>query len=345
MVSFLADERRTLNWIYAVAFPMSIADLILTRRMCGRMLAGVVLAGLRRSADAADLAGGSRLTWESEPGPATGHERRYRATAQILVFSLPLVRWPNVGGGSAAWRESSSPNDGELRLLEFTGFSRPERAAGLNRLGFIRELSRVSAGNTAESIYFGLMTASPEETAEEARKSLHSKAKEAAYTAIDGRLTAGSVETVVAHFMAPANWSADNRNELIQLARKALAVTPPRPPEREAHGAEVRSFLETLANALRQTGPVEARFAYAGRFYKLWLEKAPDAKATTNFRERGLVSANTQVLRASGKLRREAGGKESNFRLWVEEGAARPLPLRIEYQARAFLRLIFEAEG
>jgi hypothetical protein len=33
------------------------------------------------------------------------------------------------------------------------------------------------------------------------------------------------------------------------------------------------------------------------------------------------------------------------FRLWIEEGAPRPLPLRIEYQPKSFLRLTFEAVG
>jgi hypothetical protein len=285
------------------------------------------------------------LNWAQEPPADSGRERQYRATAQILVLSIPLVHWPNVGGGRAVWRETERPQKQGVRLLEFSGFSRPERAGGLNRLGFIQEISRLGENGAGESLYFGLMTASPEETAEDAKKALHSQAKQAAYTAIDGRIGDGMVDTVVAHFEAPSHWSVSNRNELIDLARKALAMTPARPTEGKTGGVEVRPFLETLADALRPNGPAEARFAYAGRFYRLSIQKAPDAKATANYRQRGLIGATAQVVRATGKLRRETGGKESNFRLWVEEGAARPLPLRIDYQARAFLRLVFEAEG
>jgi hypothetical protein len=311
--------------------------------MCGRILTGAALSGLVRQGSTADLAVTTRLSWDAAPGPEAGRERQYRATAQILVLSLPLIRWPNVGGGSVIWRESSSPENGILRLLEFTGYSNPEHAAGLNRLGFLREISRVTPGGAAESLYFGLMTASPEETAEQARQALHPKGKEAAYTAIDGRLDGAGVETVMAHFMAPAHWSVANRNDLIQLARAALAMTPPRAPEGGARAAEIRPFLETLAAALRPEAPPEARFAYAGRFYRLSLQKSADPKATASFQQRGLVAGGKQVLRASGKLRRESGGKETNFRLWVEGGAAQPLPLRIEYQAKSYLRLIFEA--
>jgi hypothetical protein len=317
---------------------------LLTRRTASQVLAGAMLGRLFPRGRAADLAAIQHLSWDAAPGPAGGLERRYLAHAQVLVLSLPIVRWPNVGGGSAVWREISSPEKSVLRFLEFTGFSNPARAAGLNRMGFIREISRVQ-GSAGESLYFGLMTASPEETAEEARKALHPKGKQAAYTAIDGRLDGAGVATVVAHFTAPSQWSVANRNDLIQLARTALAMTPPRAPEGEARGGEIRPFLQTLADALRAADSAERRFAYAGRFYRLSLERAPDPKATTAFRQRGLAGSGKQVVRVSGKLRRESGGKQTNFRLWVEDGAAQPVPLRIEYQAKSYLRLIFEAEA
>ena len=319
---------------------MTLAKVLLSRRRCGQVLAGAVFNRWFRRAFASER----HLNWGAAPGPGEGHERRYRATAQILVLSLPLVRWSNVGGGSAVWRDAGSPDDGLLRFLEFTGFSNPEHAAGLNRLGFIREMSRLKPGTAAECLYFGLMTASPEETAEEARQSLHPKSKEAAYTAIDGHLDGAGMETVIAHFTAPANWSVANRNDLVQLARTALAATPSRTPEGDARG-EIRPFLVTLADALRQAAPAQARFVYGGRFYRLSLQRSPDPKTTGSFRQRGLLDVGKQLVRVSGKLRRESGGKETDFRLWVEDGAAQPLPLRIEYQARSYLRLIFDAEA
>ena len=50
-------------------------------------------------------------------------------------------------------------------------------------------------------------------------------------------------------------------------------------------------------------------------------------------------------LRIAGSLWAAGGGRPIEFRLWVEEGAARPLPLRIEYQPKSYLRLTFEATG
>jgi hypothetical protein len=68
-----------------------------------------------------------------------------------------------------------------------------------------------------------------------------------------------------------------------------------------------------------------------------------DAKATAYFRERRLIAVPAEVVRVTGRLRREPGGKETEFRLWIPSGADRPLPLRIEYQAKSYLRLVFEA--
>jgi len=49
------------------------------------------------------------------------------------------------------------------------------------------------------------------------------------------------------------------------------------------------------------------------------------------------------VARLAGKVRRESGGKETDFRLWIEEGAEQPLPLRIDFQPKSYLRLVMEA--
>jgi hypothetical protein len=89
----------------------------------------------------------------------------------------------------------------------------------------------------------------------------------------------------------------------------------------------------------------QTQYVYNGRLYRLWIRYAPDPKAASYFRERGIVRAGVGVVRVSGKVRRETGGKETEFRLWIEEGAALPMPLRIDFQPKAYLRLVMEAEA
>ena len=307
---------------------------MLSRRTFGRLLAGAVLA---RPANASPL-DADRLTWNVDATPDLSLERRYRADAFVLLLGVPVLHREAVGGGSVIWREFGT--DRPTRLLEFNGFSSPERAAGLNRMGFIREMARTGVRDR-ECLYFGLMTSSPEESAEAARKALHSTAKEQAYTAIDARMQDDASETAIAHFTAPAAMSASHTAELMNLARQALGSVEKAALVR-TRGEYSPSFLQVLAELLSRPDRQEGRYFYSGRSYRLGLTRADDMKATVRFRERGLIAAPAKAVRISGRLRREAGGKETEFRLWISDAAARPLPLSIEYRAKSYLRLVFE---
>jgi hypothetical protein len=313
---------------------------VFTRRRFHRIFAGAVLFG-RRLLRAAD---DSRLTWEASPDTASGTVRRYRADAEVTVLSVPLLRRRGVGDGSAGWCDSAE--DGAVvRSLEFTGRSVPERSGGLNRFGFIQELSRTGAGTYAEAMYFGLMTTSPEETVADARKSLHATSREASYSAIEGHLAAGSIETAGTRFIAPSPGSPAEQNELIDRARRALLEAPRKKSNLGSAESTPQPFLHALARMLSHAGSSEARYAYNGRFYHLRVEKAPDPKAAAAFQELRLIGDNAEVTRISGYLSREEGGKPIEFRLWIEQGVPRPLPLRIEYQPKSYLRLTFEAQA
>ena len=313
----------------------------LTRRNFGRICTIALLFG-KRCLRAGE---GSPLAWVAQPDPSTGLERRYRADAQVILLSIPLLRRQGVGDGAAIWRESTAVDGARVRLLEFSGRSEPERAAGLNRFGFVRELSRTADRERTESIYFGLMTASPEESAAEARRALHPTAKDALYSAVEGHIAAGIIETTGARFVAPARTSAADRNELIGRARQALSGAPKRKAEYHSVEGAPWPFLHALAGLLNRPGSSETQYAYNGRLYRLRVGRSQDPKAASYFREQRLIPPTAAVTRVSGTLRREEGGAPTEFRLWIEEGTPRPLPLRIEYQPKSYLRLTFEAQG
>lgn len=308
----------------------------MTRRAWARLAGMTLLAAARWKARAADS------TLDAPALDRRGCERRYRVDAQVVVFSVPLIRRGGVGAATAAWRESSQ-EDGGTRFLEFAASSLPGRAAGLNRLGFIQERIRFTEGGIVEAIYFGLMTASAEESAEEARRALHSTASQAAYTAVDARIQKRSMETTTAHFTAPSAFSLGHRAQLEQMARQALAATPRQFVDLSPDGVPPPPFLEALAGLLRQPNGGEGRYVYNGRLYRLRLRRAADSKAGEHFRARGLASG--PVIAATGALQRAGGGKQIDFRLWVEESSAHPVPLRIEYQPKSYLWLTFEAEA
>jgi len=310
-----------------------------TRRSFGWICAGGLFAGGRvlRAKEAAPL------TWAVVPDSKVGTVRRYRADAQVILLSIPVLHRNGVGDGSAIWRESTAEEGVAIRLLEFTGRSAPEHAAGLNRFGFIQELSRTVGGMYAESIYFGMMTSSPEENAAEARKALHSNAKEIPFSAIEARIAGRCIESTAAHFTAPARTSAADRGTLIECARQALSGAPKMKEDLHTVEPTPRPFLHALANLLSCPNDSQAEYAYNSHVYSLRVKRSADPKAAAAFREQHLIPPAANVTRISGTLCRQNGGKPIDFKLWIEEGAAQPLPLRIEYQPKPYLRLTFEA--
>src|SRR4029077_6069977 len=56
---------------------MTFVKLAITRRMCGRMLAGAALSGVFGGSAAADTGSADRLNWGAEPSTDAGKERRY----------------------------------------------------------------------------------------------------------------------------------------------------------------------------------------------------------------------------------------------------------------------------
>jgi hypothetical protein len=131
--------------------------------------------------------------------------------------------------------------------------------------------------------------------------------------------------------------------ELLGVAQQALSVAPKKPPEFDPGTAPQRTFLQALADLLQDPARDYSRYVYNARAYGLWLRRSPDPKATAYFRGRHLMASDATVVRAEGRLRRDTGGKETNFQIWFEQ-TARPIPLRIEYQAKPYLRLVFEAD-
>jgi hypothetical protein len=312
-----------------------------TRRYFAGICLGALFSGRRRLFATEDAV----LTWKAKPDASTGSERRYRADAQVIVLSIPILHRTGVGDGATIWRESTAGDGEALRFLEFTGRSAPERAAGLNRFGFIQELSRTADRTHTESIYFGLMTSSPEESAADARKALQSNAKEVSFSVIQARIAAGSIETADSRFLAPARMSAVDRDALIETARQSLLSAPSK-TEKVPAEAMPQPFLHAIADLVsRPDASSHTQYAYSGRRYSLRMDRSADPKATADFRARHLISPTATVARVSGKLCREGGNKPIDFRLWIEEGVSRPLPLRIEYQPKSYLRLAFEALG
>ena len=227
--------------------------------------------------------------------------------------------------------------DGVSRFLRFAGSSWPERAHGLDRAGYIEETVRLRQGSLVSARYFGVMTRSAEQTAEQARSALAARGPVQTFAAIEGASLPENSETASAAFEFPRgsgerNWSGASGNGAPLVGRRAASGSPA--IRRMTCGGPTPTFLYALVCAMESR---EARlkriFVYGDRQMWLETEKAADARVGRE------LAAGAPVFRISGTICTRNGEVLAVFRLWFE--AEKIVPLRIDYQPRSFLRLSF----
>jgi hypothetical protein len=302
-----------------------------------RGLAGFLLAPLFRLHGQSTATAAAAVLPSPHEGtalaPSRITSRTYRADAVILLLGIAIYRRPAVGGGHASLEETG---DGASlrRTLFFAAGSDPQRAHGLSRLGWIREVVLGPASTPSESAYFGILTASPEESLEHARKSVDATpSSNSTFNAVSGRNTAGHSRSAVTHFefAAAANWAdrslidhaQSTFHENISWRETSWPKLPDQPPP---------TFLLQLATLLKQrTRRAVGRYVYNEQEYLLELDM-PQPGGTRE-----------HLLPFHGKIRNLGTGRETPFRLWLADTSDSIVPVRIEFQARSFLRLTFEA--
>jgi hypothetical protein len=287
-----------------------------------RDLAKILLAPLFRS-----------LQLNGQPAASSRTaSRTYRCDAVIPFFGITIFRRTGVGGGQASLEETGEGAD-LRRTLFFAAGSDPKRAHGLSRLGWMREVVLGPSSSPSEAAYFGVLSASPEESLEHARKSVDaSPGARGVFAAVNGRNTAGHSRSAVTHFeyAASALW---NDRGLIEQAQSAFS---PGANWRETAWPKVPNqtpptFLLAMAVLLKQRSRRGvSRYVYNEQEYQLELDWLP----VGHNRER--------LLPVKGKIRNLRTGFETPFRLWLDEASDSIVPVRFEVQPRSFLRLAFE---
>lgn len=281
----------------------------MTRREAFRLLTGVCVSGVGSAS-------------------GTGHVTEYRATATILLLSIPLFSRDGVGGGYFRFEESSLGAEKQVRL-EFAAGSVPERAAGLSRLGMFEELIVESGGSLKSAAYFGFMSASGEQNLEQAKAALKQNVP-GSFTAIRGRIQAGRIwnRLIRINGLPQANWTA--RQTLAHEIRARMeAQTGGETQVESGPGQAPCTFLYAVRRAMAAREPVtEQHFVHNGELLVL---------RTTLRAER-----DRKESRVSGQIRAKGGKELSSFQLWFDPAAAIPVPLRFEFRPRSFLRLRFD---
>jgi len=257
--------------------------------------------------------------------------RAYRADAVILFLGISIYRRAGVGDGKASLEETG---EGATlrRTLFFAAGSDPKRAHGLSRLGWMREVVLGSATTPLEITYSGVLTSSPEESLEHARKSVAAPSSgRSFFSAVSGRNTTGRSRSAITHFDfgASAVWTdralIDRAESTFDASAMWRETSWPNLPDQAPP-----TFLYQLATLLRKRSrSASGRYVYGEQEYLLGLE--------------ALQPGRERLVPVRGKIRNLRTGYETPFRLWLDEASGSVVPVRFEFQPRSFLKLTFEA--
>src|SRR5579872_1737481 len=195
----------------------------------------------------------------------TAAQRHYRVDATVLFCGIPVLTKRNVGGGHASV-EAGSKGESHAVALQFAAGSWPERAGGLNRLGILREVVVERPDEPLGFAFAGLITNSPEQNFEEAKKTfLHGapKALEAIVASGDTRNGVLYSSTEVVHLPAQFRWTS--------AANELLTGRPSgRPDSSDSHAQLLPPFLYAMRCAGLDASPrYQRKFLHKGKPYSL----------------------------------------------------------------------------
>ena len=168
---------------------------------------------------AAEQSQQSHMTWIERLGPGVFEDSGRDALAEdrvsyqvnatvlipLLITSIPLLSRDDVGVGSFSVTDLQDGGDGPLRAYEFFAASIPDRARGLNRLGFIREVL-----HAARHAQFGVISADRAQTRSAAEQSFGQDQTLQPYKIIDAIIEPGRSRSTVTTLTLRGLWeSAD----------------------------------------------------------------------------------------------------------------------------------------
>jgi hypothetical protein len=257
-------------------------------------------------------------------------QQRYRANAVILFCGVQIFSKSDVGGGYAVVEELRSGESAQV-ALQFAGGSWPQKAHGVNRLGFIQEtVTEKSDGEPVDARYFGFMTSSAEKNFDQAKQSFTaSTGKPVPYTATLGVARAGRFPSTIYRMFFPNSLTWADCPKLIHDVRATVESSSGAAQE-PVNYKNPNTFLNSVRQALLDPATTTSgSLVYNGKLYTLETEKQAESN---------------QTMRLNGTLHESATGQKSTFRLWYEKDSASFLPTRIEYRAKSFLKLVFEKD-
>jgi hypothetical protein len=277
------------------------------------------------------------------PAGAAG-QTTWIASATITLFSVPVFSRRGVGSGYAVIEQADLPSGGSAVSIQFGAGSWPEAAHGLNRFGVIHEVTIENhAGSPEESAYGAFITTSREKNMEQATQALHQAGATIPYIAAQAHASGGRFAARVDELEFPSRYTWRDADSLMTQVRQVVSHSLC--PAQSTPGPAAL-FLYSVRRAMTDPGEsTAANLFFNGKQFHLRTKKDSDAAIGAKLAERGIVARPEDVIRLDAVIREMKSGEETPFRVWYDAHARSAPPVRFEYQAKSFLRLVFEADS
>ena len=292
--------------------------------------------------------------------PSWQHRVRYRVDATVLfpLLSIPLAHRDNVGFVSTVIQDFLAGSGDLIRTYELFSASFPDRARGLNRMGFIREAVAMSPDGVRWTAHFGALSSNPEESRQEV--TLEGDETLQSYTVMDGFTDWTHASNTDVRLQLEGTWRSPT--VFYDTLIPAWRVTVPETETRSRLQAEVPymeplGFLGIVVKSLRvaamdverASSPRKRRypFAHKGQLTYLVLGgHGVDGRRHRSYVADGLVEPDATVHRLDYRILDRKGGLVQRFRVWTElppgqasDGWVPVFPLAFEFKAKSFLKL------
>ena len=292
----------------------------------------------------------------------------YRVDATVrlplLIANIPIVSRESVGVTTFSARDFTTDRRTGVRAYEFYAASFPDRARGLNRLGFLREAVVVAGGGIIETAQFGIISSEREDSMAKVEEVLDNDAELLPYSVIDTLITADAANSRVLQLLLSGQW--DTAAGLYDEVRPRWDGEEPTytrhlSNDDPSSGYEtplaffsgLQVSMQLVANAVaagedpRDTQRYQP-YVHNGRPLRFELRKiARDEKHAEQYARGGWLENPEALRRLEYRLRDARGNEVDRFKLWVELHASSPddpfppphVPLAYEYEPAGYLRL------
>ena len=288
------------------------------------------------------------------------HAARYRIDATVLfpLFSIRIAHRDDVGFATVGVQDLRETSGMDVRTYELFAASFPERARGLNRTGFFREVGGRGHDGPQWTAHFGALSSNPETRRSEV--ALDGDESRQSYTVLDGYTNRMSSTNRDVRLDLLGSWTSSGG--FYRRLLPVWGVTDPDAelrtrPQDEVRGLQPVGFLGIVERALsdvantvgRGASPRRLRYPFVHKAVPMFLELTGhrvDDGRRRRYEEAGVVSLGATVHRLDFRILDGDANRVQSFRVWTEfrdlhagPGSSPPLPLGFVFKAKSFLEL------